>query len=79
MELGEGGGRSVLTYNCLDHGRSLYPQHLHCLVHVHYGFITHPLQDDTQGHEHTSTTDSSTDNNTRERQGMKYHGEVSMS
>lgn len=47
---------------CLNGGRSLSAQHLHCLEDVHHSLVPHPLQDDTEGDEHTRPPHSSTNN-----------------
>jgi len=46
-------------YLGLYHGRTLCEEHLDRLEHVDDSLVPHPLQDNTQRHEHTRTTHAS--------------------
>lgn len=49
------------AYLCLDHGWPLGSENLHRLEDVNHSFMPHPLQYDTDGDEHTSPSNTRTD------------------
>lgn len=53
--------KEVWVYLCLNGGRSLGAQHLDSLKDVHHSFVSHPLQHDAEGDEHTGPPYSSTE------------------
>ena len=49
------------THNRLYHSRSLHPEHFDSLVHINDSLISHPFQQDAQGHEHAWPSNSGTE------------------
>lgn len=47
-----------MSHLCLHHSWSLCPQHFHCLKDVYYAFVSHSFQDDAEGDENTSSTNT---------------------
>lgn len=52
---------SSISYLCLHHCRSLSSECLYGLEEVDHSLVPHPLQDDAQGDEYTSPSNTSTD------------------